>query len=49
MFVGHHGREGGPPHTVINNSLSSVSLSEIKIDDKAVGETEKNTLVARVP
>ncbi|MFA1820054.1 M55 family metallopeptidase [Virgibacillus oceani] len=46
MFVGHHGREGGSPHTVINHSLSSISLSEIKINNQIVGETEMNTIVA---
>ncbi|MFD1361957.1 M55 family metallopeptidase [Lentibacillus salinarum] len=46
MFVGHHGRQDGSERTVINHSLSSTSLSEVKINGTVVGETEMNTRVA---
>src|SRR5699024_9170908 len=46
MFVGHHGREGGATRTIINHTLSSAALNEIRINNDIVGETEMNAKVA---
>lgn len=46
MFVGHHGREAGSERTVISHTLAGICVNEMKINDRVVGETEMNTLVA---
>jgi D-amino peptidase len=46
MFVGHHGREGASESTVISHTLASICVNEMKINGKAVGETEMNSYVA---
>ena len=46
FFVGHHGREGGSWHTVINHTLAGIAVTELKVNGTVVGETELNARVA---
>ncbi|PAF36757.1 peptidase M55 [Terribacillus saccharophilus] len=46
MFVGHHGREAGSERTIISHTLAGICVNEMKINNRVVGETEMNTLVA---
>jgi len=46
LFVGHHGREGGSEYSVINHTLAGICVEELKVNGKAIGETELNTFVA---
>lgn len=46
FFVGHHGREGGDEHAVINHTLAGVCITELKVNDVVVGETQLNARVA---
>lgn len=45
IFVGHHGRESGSD-AVISHTLAGICINEMKINDKIVGETEMNAMVA---
>lgn len=46
MFVGHHGREGGSDHAVINHTLAGICVNKMSINGTVVGETEMNSYVA---
>lgn len=46
FFVGHHGREGGNERAVINHTLAGVCVTEVKVNDTVVGETQLNARVA---
>lgn len=45
LFVGHHGREGASD-AVISHTLAGICVTEMMINDKIVGETEMNAIVA---
>jgi len=45
IFVGHHGREGDS-NAVISHTLSGLTVKEMTINGKIVGETEMNSMVA---
>lgn len=45
IFIGHHGRESAS-NAVISHTLAGICVKEIKINNKIVGETEMNAMVA---
>ncbi|MBY0123181.1 M55 family metallopeptidase [Bacillus sp. S/N-304-OC-R1] len=45
IFIGHHGRESAS-QAVISHTLAGICVKEIMINNKVVGETEMNALVA---